>query len=108
MKIFVSGASGLVGRAACAELSGAGHEVVGLSRTRREDAEVRWLVGDPSEAGAWTKEAARADAVIHLAGESVASGRWTKARKHELVRSRIESTRVLVDALRRSAAGFEG
>ena len=103
MKIFVTGASGLVGTGSCEELTRAGHEVVGLSRGRREDGAVRWLQGDPGQPGAWTDEAVRADAVVHLAGEPVASGRWTKARKRELVRSRVESTRALVDALRRSS-----
>jgi len=58
-----------------------------------------WLQGDPSEHGLWLDEVARADAVIHLAGESIASGRWTARRKRELVASRVESTRLITSAL---------
>jgi uncharacterized protein (TIGR01777 family) len=94
-----------VGAGLCEELIRAGHEVVGLSRSDRAsrgNGSLRWVEGDPREPGPWTDEAANADAVFHLAGESVAAGRWTKARKHELVHSRVASTRILVNALRRA------
>jgi uncharacterized protein (TIGR01777 family) len=97
LRLFVTGASGLVGRALARELSQE-HELVGLSRQQQESDDVSWVVGDPCEPGHWTEEACAADAVVHLAGESVASGRWTRARKRELVRSRVESTRHLVGA----------
>jgi uncharacterized protein (TIGR01777 family) len=105
MRVFVTGASGLVGTGLCEELVRAGHEVVGLSRSDRTsqgNGSLRWVRGDPREPGPWTDEAASADVVFHLAGESVAAGRWSKARKQELVRSRVASTRLLVDALRRA------
>jgi hypothetical protein len=40
-----------------------------------------------------------ADAVVHLSGASIADGRWTERRKAELRSSRVDSTRVLVDAI---------
>ncbi len=103
MKVFLTGASGLVGTRLRDELLARGHEVVALSRRERSptgSGPFRWVQGDPCEPGAWTQEAAAADAVVHLAGASVASGRWTEARKRELVRSRIDSTRALVSAFR--------
>lgn len=101
MKIFVTGASGLIGRDLCAGLLADGHEVTGLSRRLRAGGPT-WVTGDPNEPGAWTEAACEPDAIVHLSGEPVADGRWTKARKQLLVRSRVDSTRVLVDALARS------
>jgi len=81
--------------------------VVALSRQARTptgSGPFRWVQGDPREHGAWTEAAVAADAVVHLAGESIAGGRFTEARKRELSRSRIDSTRALVAALRSADA----
>jgi uncharacterized protein (TIGR01777 family) len=107
LKIFLTGASGLVGTRLRDELLAADHEVVALSRSARTPSgsgPFRWVQGDPRAPGPWIDEAVSADAVFHLAGESVASGRWSEARKRELVRSRVDSTRVLVRAFRSAAA----
>lgn len=98
MKLFVTGASGLVGSRLCADLSSAGHAVTGLSRRPRTGGP-EWVLGDAGESGPWTERASAADAVFHLCGESIAEGRWTRARKRALLRSRVDSTRVLVEAL---------
>jgi len=99
--VFVTGATGLIGARLCAALVADGHRVSGLSRRAAppEPAGVEWLLGDPCHTEDWSEVAAAADAVVHLAGASIADGRWTEARKAELVRSRVESTRVLVEAL---------
>jgi uncharacterized protein (TIGR01777 family) len=57
---------------------------------------------DGAHPGPWTNRIERADAVINLAGESIAGKRWTKARKKELKDSRIIPTRAIVDAIRRA------
>jgi uncharacterized protein (TIGR01777 family) len=62
----------------------------------------RLVKGDPAVAGDWTMELGDADVVVHLAGASVSGGRWSAARKRELIGSRIDSTRVLVDAFEAS------
>jgi len=121
-KIVIAGGSGFIGKALVRDLSAIG-EVVVLSRhpesatgARPNERMVHW---DPkSETGEWTREIASADAVVNLAGASIAEGRWNDARKQELVNSRIESTRAIVNVLRRekrervlinaSATGYYG
>jgi uncharacterized protein (TIGR01777 family) len=101
MKVVVAGGSGLIGRAVCAALRGAGHEPVALTRSRRD-----WLPDGtraatwrPSEPGPWTAELAGAGAVINLAGETVGRWPWTARRKRILRDSRLVPTRALVKAI---------
>jgi uncharacterized protein (TIGR01777 family) len=95
MQVFVTGATGLVGRALCAALVGRGHGVVALSRARDAAARlpggVRVEAGDPGVPGPWQEALARCDACVHLAGEPVA-GRWTAERKRRIRESRVAST----------------
>jgi len=97
MRILISGASGLVGTALLNALASEGQTVHKLARagTRavREPGAVRWyLEGNEFDA----KAAEGADAVVHLAGVSIASGRWSRARKKEIRDSRVDATRFLV------------
>jgi hypothetical protein len=101
-RVLVTGATGLVGSRLCARLAASGAHVLGLSR--RPEAARRAV---PALAEAWPLPGSgplpggavhRLDAVVHLAGESVA-GRWTEARKQAIEASRIAGTRQLVDSL---------
>jgi uncharacterized protein len=98
MKILISGASGLVGRALAGVLRAQGHQVARLVRpgSAASADDISW---DPSAATVDLSAMEGADAVVHLSGASVAGGRWTPARKALLRSSRIDTTRVLVDAL---------
>ncbi len=106
MDIVVTGATGFIGRPLCAELVGAGHRVTALAR----DADrARALLGSnvmvaawPGADNGWRQVVIKADAVIHLAGESVAGQRWTPEFKAKIRSSRIEPTRALVDALQQA------
>src|SRR5215468_4276647 len=92
MRVLVTGGTGLVGRPACDVLRAAGHAVTIVSR---EPGRV------PARAIGWDGLRAampETDAIVNLAGESVAGGRWTAARKAAIRTSRIEATRALVDA----------
>lgn len=98
MKVLVSGASGLIGSALIPFLTTGGHQVVRLVRngSTRGAGTVRW---DP-EAGSIDSAALEGlDAVVHLAGENIAGGRWTAAKKASIHDSRIDGTKLLVGAL---------
>ena len=106
MKILITGSSGLVGTALTQELLRAGHTVCRLVRSGTAAAnrspqgfEVNWNPATCDLGGA----AVGADAVVNLAGASIADGRWTFQRKQLLRTSRTETTRALVSALARMA-----
>ncbi len=105
MRILISGSTGFLATALIAAMKNEGHQWLRLVRpssSRRDAGEptVRWdpLAGD-FESGA----AEGADAVVHLAGASIAEGRWTPARKELLRASRVAATKHLVGALAKLA-----
>jgi uncharacterized protein (TIGR01777 family) len=55
------------------------------------------------QSGPWAATIDSADAVINLAGESIAGGRWTEARKRRIIDSRVDATRSLVTAIKQAA-----
>jgi uncharacterized protein (TIGR01777 family) len=93
MRVLVTGGTGLVGKKVCDALRAAGHAVTVVSREpgRVPGPSVGWDGIRPA--------VAESDAIVNLAGESVADGRWTAARKADIHRSRIEATRALVRAV---------
>jgi uncharacterized protein (TIGR01777 family) len=102
MKILVTGSSGLVGTALVSALAKAGHTVCRLVRPEsaggegaRDGFAVAWNPATGELGGAGVG----ADAVVNLAGASIAEGRWSKERKELLRSSRIDTTRSLVNAL---------
>jgi len=95
LRIGVTGTYGLIGSALSAFLTSGGHEAVRVTRSPRQPADVRispaGVVEDPGRLNGL-------DAVVHLAGESTGR-RWTRRRKREIARSRIEGTRALAETL---------
>ena len=100
MKILVTGATGLVGGALVPLLAAGGHEVVRMGRTAPETGDVRW---DPERGVLDAKSLEGFDGVVHLAGENIATGRWTAEKKRRIRDSRVRGTRLLAETL----AGLE-
>lgn len=96
MKIIISGSSGLVGSALIPALTEQGHEVKRLLRVKIAPGEEHW---DPERGEIRSGSLEGFDVIIHLAGESIASGRWTAARKERIYQSRVAGTRLLSEAL---------
>ena len=98
MKILVSGSTGFVGSALCTVLQGRRHQVVPLVRGATDvgGAAVLW---DPLTGTLDHEQLEGIDAVVHLAGENVASGRWNAARRERIRASRVEGTRLLATRL---------
>ena len=87
MKVMISGSSGLIGSALSKSLRSDGHIVVGLPRTYEESLDFSDV-----------------DAVVHLAGENIAAGRWTPDKKRRIEVSRVDGTRQLAEQLAGSPA----
>jgi len=108
MKILITGSTGLVGTAITQDLQLGGHTVCRLVRpgTTTQAAspshgfDVNWNPATGELGGA----AVDADAVVNLAGASIAEGRWTPQRKALLRSSRVDTTRALVQALAKMSA----
>lgn len=97
MKIAVTGGTGLVGSALVPHLRAEGHEVVRLVRGRPRAAdEISW---DPKGWKLDPASLAGVGAVVHLAGEPIAGGRWTEGRKELIRQSRVDGTRFLAQTL---------
>ena len=100
MVVALTGSSGLVGSALTAFLTTGGHRVIKLVRRRpRGDDERQWDPGSPAP-----NLLTGVDAVVHLAGESIA-GRFTDAHRDAIRDSRIEPTRLLAKAAAAAAGG---
>ena len=95
MNVLISGATGLIGSALVPELEAKGHTVTRLSRFRSGADTVRW---DPS-AGTIDGDLEGTEAVGHLAGESIAQGRWSPDKKRRILDSRVQGTRLLAERI---------
>lgn len=112
MKILITGATGTVGRSLGKRLVRDGHQIVALTRNAQRAKET---LPFPAQIFSWDglHEMAPAlafdgvHAVIHLAGDGIADARWTKARKQQLLDSRVETTKNLLAGLKESGASLK-
>jgi uncharacterized protein (TIGR01777 family) len=123
MRVVITGGSGLIGSAVAREMGGAGHEIVILSRDPSKvkglPPNTRAVQWDGKTGAGWSSLLDGDTAIVHLAGESIAAGRWTESRKRRIRDSRVESGRAVLAAIRQarekpkallqgSAVGFYG
>ncbi|MDY6791855.1 MAG: TIGR01777 family oxidoreductase [Thermodesulfobacteriota bacterium] len=120
MKIFITGGSGFVGTDLSRYLLDKGHSVIAVGRSSGHRLDGRqnftYISADTSNKGDWQNELNQVDAAVNLAGENIL-GLWSDSYKDRIYRSRILTTRNLVDALQEnntatlcsaSAAGYYG
>ena len=102
MKILITGGTGFIGRALTGELVQDGHEITIVSRKKRENKnKVSYIEWDSKSL---LEAVSKSDFVINLAGEPVIGKRWTNKQKDLLRKSRIETTKLLVDAINHVSA----
>ena len=94
MEVLISGATGLIGSALTPELESRGHKVRRLTRHPRREGDVRWDLDAGVSMGI-----SGIGAVVHLAGESIAEGRWTEEKKRRILESRQKGTRLLAETV---------
>ncbi len=96
MRIAITGASGLVGTQLTAFLRDRDHEVIPVVRRTPSENEIRW---DPAAGEIEGEKFEGVDAVVNLAGENIAEGRWNAAKKQRIRDSRVNSTQLLAETL---------
>lgn len=95
----VSGSSGLVGSAFCKFLENKGHKVIRLVRDKKLSASNN-IFWNPQEQVIEQDKLKLVDCVVHLAGENIAAGLWTKRRKALIFESRVQGTKLITEALK--------
>ena len=116
MKILIAGASGLVGSALVPALKADGAEVARLVRSTAGPGEIEW---HPDRGMIDASALAGFEAIINLAGDGIADGRWTEEKKRRILNSRVYGTRLLSETMAKlakpprvfmcaSATGFYG
>ncbi|MDM9385645.1 TIGR01777 family oxidoreductase [Chlorogloeopsis sp. ULAP01] len=108
MKVAITGATGFVGSHLVKRLNKEGHRVLVLTRNtahaqkffpRQAFSNVEIITYTPTASGSWQQAIADCDGVVNLAGEPIGEGRWTPARKQEILNSRKLSTQKIVEAI---------
>jgi uncharacterized protein (TIGR01777 family) len=108
MKVFMTGGTGFVGSYLSRELARRGNDLTILTRKELpphpDEPRIRYLTGNPMEAGPWMAAVPEHDWIINLAGASIFT-RWSKEHKDAIYQSRILTTRNLVAALKAGSRG---
>lgn len=108
MRVVITGATGFIGNALCRELH-KDHEIVALSRDAEKARKSLGSMAAVTQWNAktldgWERTINGALAVTNLAGENIAAGRWTQAKKNKILQSRLEATQAIVNAVSRAEA----
>lgn len=112
MKVIITGGTGNIGRYLITELKQHGHQLVILSRNPAKykgqfDPDIKLVQWDAKTADGWAAEANGADAIINLAGESIAGEnflptRWTDEQKRKIKQSRLNAGQAVVEAVQQA------
>lgn len=107
MRVIITGGTGLIGRAVAEDLVASGREVVILSRSPERatglPVGVRTERWDGHSARGWGILADGAEAIINLAGENLAAGRWTPERRRQIRESRLRAGQAVLEAMQTTA-----
>ena len=96
MKVAVTGSSGLLGSSLVSFLSNEGVTVTRILRENPDENDISWK----PEGGCWDSAfAGGIDGIVHLAGENIASEKWTRKKKEKIRNSRIEGTKRLCEQI---------
>lgn len=96
MKLLVTGATGLLGARLDSALRADGHQVARLTRSPETERDVGW---SPSEGRIDGSAFDDVEAVVHLAAENIAAGRWSDERKRRILDSRVEGTALIAESV---------
>ena len=96
MRVIIAGASGLVGSALVKKLNAEGVEVTRLVRKTAGPGEIEW---QPDRGAIDAAAMEGCDAIINLAGDGIANGRWTEEKKRRILDSRVNGTRLLSERM---------
>jgi len=99
LKVALTGARGLIGSALTERMVASGFEVIRMTRDKSDKKNPVWNPDSGSMDEKSREKLEGLHAFIHLAGENIASGRWTKDKKEEIEQSRVQATSNLVEAL---------
>ena len=105
MRVVITGGSGLIGSEVARDLGSAGHEVVILTRDPTKVAlppNTRAVQWDGKTASGWSSLLDGDTGILHLAGESIAAGRWSDVKKRRIRESRVESGQAVLAAIRQA------
>lgn len=106
MKVLITGGTGMIGTDLTESLVRDGHEVIVLTRdpgkVKPPRSGVTLAKWDGQSASGWGHLVEGVDAVVNLAGENLASGHWTPARKKRIISSRVNAGKVLVSAIEKA------
>ncbi len=102
LRVAITGQSGMLGRSLTAMLVTGGHEVLPVVRRAPLAGEIAW---DPQAGTIEREKLVGVDAVVHLAGDNIAEGRWTDEKKARVRDSRVQGTTLIAETLARLEGG---
>ena len=104
MRILITGGTGFIGRTLIERLKHS-HKIVAMTRrdTSLLDPDVEWIKWENKQ----IQKLPPVDGVIHLMGENIAEGRWTKKKKKAIFDSRVQGTRYLISSLKENSIAPE-